>query len=254
MKIDFNKIYHGKCLEVMKHIPDNTIDMIYCDLPFGTTQNKWDVIIPFELLWEQYKRIIKPNGAIVLHAAEPFASLLRLSNLDWYKYDWVWNKKRPTGQLNAKIQPLRQHEVICVFYKNQCTFNPIFHENRLKREFVGKVDKNNKESDNYGSQYQYESNITNQSKSYPRSIIEQTAVIGNSKEKLPHATQKPVALAEYLICTYSNEGDVILDNCIGSGTAAIACINTNRKYIGIEKCLTNYSMAVDRVFHHQNLC
>lgn len=247
MILEPNNIYLGDCLELMPYLPDNSIDLIYADLPFGSTQNKWDIIIPFESLWAQYKRIIKPNGAVVLHAAEPFASMLRLSNLDWFKYDWIWDKRHPTGQLNAKKQPLRQHELVCVFYDKQCTYNPRFHVNRLKRSFVGKVEKENKQSDNYGQQYNYDSNITDESLSYPRSIISQTTVIGNSKEKLPHATQKPVALAEYFITTYSNEGDVVLDNCVGSGTTVEACINTNRQYIAMEKKLFNYDMATKRV-------
>lgn len=248
MKIEPNNIYQGDCMELMQYIPDNSIDLIYTDLPFGTTQNKWDVIIPFDLLWKQYKRIIKSNGAVVLHAVEPFASLLRCSNLDWFKYDWIWDKKRPTGHLNAKKQPLRQHELICVFYEKQCTYNPIFHENRLKRSFIGKVAKENKQSGNYGKQYNYDSNITDESHSYPRSIISQTTVIGNSKEKLNHATQKPVALAEYFIKTYSNEDEIVLDNCVGSGTTIEACINTNRQFIGIELMKENFDMAINRIY------
>lgn len=244
-ELKLNKIYLGDCIELMNNIPSKSINLIYSDLPFGSTQNRWDVVIPFESLWYHYKRIIKDNGAIVLHATEPFASLLRCSNLDWYKYDWVWDKKRPTGQLNAKIQPLRQHELVCVFYKKQCVFNPIFHENRLKRRFTGIVDK--KHSDNYGSQYSYESDIREESMSYPRSIIQQTAVIGNSREKLAHSTQKPLELSKYFIRTYSNPGDIVLDNCVGSGTTAEACIITERNFICIEKTPSIYQIAVKRV-------
>ena len=158
----------------------------------------------------------------------------------------VWNKKRPTGQLNAKKQPLRQHEMICVFYKKQCTYNPIFHKNRLKREFIGKVEKSRKASDDYGKQYDYESKISTDSLSYPRSIIEQTTVIGNSQEKVAHPTQKPIALLEYLINTYSNENDIILDNTMGSGSTGVACVNTNRKFIGIERDANYYKIACER--------
>ena len=240
-------IYNEDCLIGMQRITDKSIDCIICDLPYGTTQCKWDVVIPFDKLWQQYKRIIKDNGAIVLFGCEPFASYLRLSNIDWYKYDWVWNKKRPTGQLNAKKQPLRQHEMICVFYDKQCKYTPITHENRLKRNFIGNVNKSHKASDNYGRQYDYQSNISDDSKSYPRSIIEQTTVIGNSKEKVAHPTQKPIALIEYLIKTYSNEGDVILDNCMGSGTTAVACLNTNRKYVGYETNKEYYDISQRRI-------
>ena len=183
----------------------------------------------------------------MLFGCEPFASYLRLSNIDWYKYDWVWNKKRPTGQLNAKKQPLRQHEMICVFYDKQCKYNPVTHENRLKRNFIGNVNKSHKASDNYGRQYDYQSNISDDSKSYPRSIIEQTTVIGNSKEKVAHPTQKPVALLEYLIKTYTNEGEMVLDNTMGSGSTGIACMNTNRKFIGIEMDENYFNIACDRI-------
>lgn len=249
--IELNRIYNEDCLEGMKRIPDGSVDCIICDLPYGTTQCKWDNIIPFDRLWEQYKRITKTNGAIVLFAAEPFASYLRLSNLSWYKYDWVWNKKHPVGQLNAKKQPLRQHENICVFYKKQCKYHPVMHKNRLSRTFIGEVGKSQKASDNYGKQYDYISNITENSLSYPRSIIEQTSVIGNSTEKVAHPTQKPVSLIEYLVKTYSDEGDTILDNCMGSGTTAIACLNTNRNYIGFELDKDYYDLSTKRIKEYQ---
>ena len=166
----------------------------------------------------------------------------------------VWNKKRPTGQLNAKKQPLRQHEMICVFYKKQCTYNPIFHKNRLKREFIGKVEKSRKASDDYGKQYDYESKISTDSLSYPRSIIEQTTVIGNSQEKVAHPTQKPIALLEYLINTYSNENDIILDNTMGSGSTGVACVNTNRKFIGIERDANYYKIACERTRQAEMEC
>ena len=245
--MELDKIYMEDCLTGMDRIPDGSIDAVICDLPYGTTQCEWDKIIPFPEMWSQINRVIKPNAAIVLFGAEPFSSALRLSNIRAYKYDWIWNKKRPTGQLNAKKQPMRQHEYIHVFYYSQPTYNPVMHENRLPRQFVGTVQKSNKQSDNYGEQYDYHSNITNDSKSYPRSIIEQTEVVGNGKEKVGHPTQKPVALLEYLVSTYTNKGDIVLDFCMGSGTTAVACINKYRHFIGFEKKKEFYEMAVNRI-------
>lgn len=250
MEIISNNIYLGDCLELMSYLPDNSIDLIYADLPFGSTQNKWDIIIPFEPLWIQYKRIIKPNGAIVLHAAEPFASLLRCSNLDWFKYDWIWDKRLGTGFLNARKQPLRVHEKICVFYKNQCTYNPQMFHKKHKRKMKGMLIKPH--TTNYGEQKDYISNADD-NLCYPISIISIPQLRGNSKEKLPHSTQKPVSLAEYFIKTYSNEGDIVLDNCVGSGTTAEACIKTNRSFIAMEKKLSNYNMSVNRIKNHGKL-
>lgn len=242
---------HGDCLEVMKNIPDKSIDMVLCDLPYGTTCCKWDMVIPFEPLWEQYERICHSTSAIILFACEPFASYLRLSNLKNYRYDWIWDKCHPTGQLNAAKQPLRQYENLCVFYEKQCIYNPVFHKNRLKREFVGTVKKTQKQSEDYGRQYDYNSNITSESLAYPRNIIKQTAVIGNSKEKVSHPTQKPVPLLEYLIRTYTNEDELVLDNCMGSGSTGVACINTNRRFIGIEKDDGYFQIAKERIEESQ---
>lgn len=238
-----NKIYNGDCLELMPEIKDASIDMILCDLPYGTTQCKWDSIIPFDKLWEQYERIIKPNGAIVLFGAEPFSSHLRLSNLKLYKYDWIWDKIKGTGFLNAKRQPMRNHEIISVFYKGQCIYNPqktFGHKN--KKSFRAK----HLQTDVYGemaNDYQYES-----TERYPRSIQEFSSDTQNSSL---HPTQKPVALLEYLIKTYTNEGDLILDNCIGSGSTIIACLNTNRKFIGIEKEEKYFEIAQKRINEHK---
>lgn len=227
------QILQGDCLELMKDIPTGSIDMILCDLPYGTTQNKWDIILPFNILWEQYERIIKDNGAIVLNCAQPFTSMLILSNIKLFKYTWVWNKKIVTGFLNSKKRPLIQHEDICVFYKKQPIYNPQMHSNKLDRNFNGALQKN-PNSQNYGTQKQYISTVKNDI-SYPRSVIEQVGVVNNSKNKLPHPTQKPVTLFEYLIKTYTNEGDIVLDNCAGSGTTGEACENTGRNYILMEK-------------------
>lgn len=235
----FNKLYHMDCLEGMRLIPDNSIDMILCDLPYGTTQCKWDVVIPFDMLWQQYERVIKQNGAIILTGAEPFSSELRLSNRKLYKYDWIWDKVKGTGFLNAKKQPMRCHETISVFYKKQCTYNPQKTTgHKLKTSFRAK----HLQTEVYGgmkNDYTYSS-----SDRYPRSIQVFSTDTQNSSV---HPTQKPIALFEYMIKTYTNEGDMVLDNCMGSGTTAIACINTNRNFIGFEKDEKYYSMAQDRI-------
>lgn len=226
-------------MEIMPLIPDKSIDMILCDLPYGTTACSWDIVIPFAPLWEQYERIIKDNGAIVLFGAEPFSSYLRLSNLKLFKYDWIWDKIKGTGFLNAKKQPMRSHEIMSVFYKNQCLYNPQKtkgHKNKVSYR------SKNLQTDVYGDMnrnYLYES-----TERYPRSIQEFSTDTQNSSL---HPTQKPVGLCEYLIKTYTNKGAIVLDNCIGSGTTAIACIKTGRDYIGIEKNEIYYNIAVERI-------
>jgi len=232
------QLHFGDCLEEMKRLKDGSIDMILCDLPYGTTQSKWDIVISFDLLWEQYKRFIKPNGAIVLFGAEPFSSYLRLSNIKWYKYDWVWDKVKGTGFLNALRQPMRNHEFIHVFYKKQCLYTPqkttghvrkkTFRAKHLQTEVYGDM-KND---------YHYDSE-----ERYPRSIQVFSTDTQNSSL---HANQKPVALCEYLIKTYTNEGDTVLDNCIGSGTTAVACRNTGRNCIGIEREKEYIQITCDR--------
>lgn len=245
--MELNKTYNIDCLEGMQNIPDKSIDMILCDLPYGTTACKWDVIIPFAPLWKQYERIIKHNGAIVLTASQPFTSALVMSNPKLFKYELIWNKRNVTGFLNAKRQPLRQHENILIFYKAQTKYNPQMHTNKLRRNFEGATMR--PYSENYGSQRDYTSGVK-EGISYPRSIVEQTGVVGNSCEKLAHPTQKPVALFEYLIKTYTNEGETVLDNCAGSGTTAIACINTSRNYILMEKEEKYYNIILDRIKKH----
>lgn len=242
-----NDVWLGDCLELMQNIPAKSVDMILCDLPYGTTACKWDTVIPFEPLWTQYKRIIKDNGAIVLTASQPFTSQLVMSNLKLFKYSLVWNKKIVTGFLNSKRQPLRQHEDILVFYSKQPTYNPQMHQNKLKRNFEGAEIKPSTE--NYGKQKNYISTVKDDI-SYHRSIIEQTGVVNNSSQKVAHPTQKPIALFEYLIKTYTNEGETVLDNCAGSGTTAIACLNTNRNYICIEKEPKYYEIINKRIEAH----
>lgn len=238
-------LHHGDCLEVMKTIPDGSVDMILCDLPYGTTQCKWDVVIPFDQLWEQYERIIKENGAIVLFGSEPFSSHLRLSKMDLFRYDWIWNKKSITGHLDARKRPLKQHEILSVFYKNQPNYNPIMHTKKLPRDRRGFTEKKaNTEVYNDVGIYV---RTTDPNQSFPRSIIEINAVVGNAKEKVPHPTQKPIALLEYLIKTYTNEGEVVLDNTMGSGSTGVAAVNTNRRFIGIEKEAKYFEIAQKRI-------
>ena len=238
------QLINADCLDYMQEIEEKSIDMILCDLPYGTTQCKWDIVIPFEPLWEQYNRIIKDNGAIVLFASEPFASKLRLSNLKNYKYDWVWDKVKGTGFLNAKKQPMRNHEYICVFYKKQCLYNPqMTHGHTLKQSYRSRY----LQTAVYGemkNDYIYKSTDR-----YPRSIQVFSTDTQNSSL---HPTQKPVALLEYLIKTYTNEGETVLDNCMGSGSTGVACINTNRNFIGIEKDANYFNIAQKRISEVQS--
>ncbi len=224
------------CLEGMKYIDDKSIDMILCDLPYGTTACKWDTIIPLDVLWREYERIIKDNGAIVLTASQPFTTMLINSNIKLFKYCWVWEKEQGVNFLMAKKQPLKVHEDICVFYKKQCTYNPQMTMGKPyisgkgdSGEVTGKVKKI--QTKNTGTRY-------------PKSIIR------FNRERGLHPTQKPVALFEYLIKTYTNEGDLVLDNCMGSGTTAIACINTNRNYLGFELDKEYYEIAKNRINKH----
>ena len=218
-------IKQGDCLKLMREISDKSIDMILCDLPYGTTACKWDTVIPLEPLWEQYNRIIKDNGAIVLFGSEPFSSSLRMSNLKMFKYDWIWNKKKGGNPLLSKIQPIKIYEVVSVFGKGKVNYYPIMVD-RDKPKARGK---------NKGKTSETTNNAFTKNKVYtqyyPKAIIEFSNA--NQRNKL-HPTQKPVELFEYLIKTYTNEGETVLDNCMGSGTTAIACINTNRNYIGFE--------------------
>ena len=249
--LETNKIYNMDCLEGMKLIDDKSIDMILCDLPYGTTSCSWDTIIPFKPLWTQYERIIKDNGAIVLTASQPFTSALAMSNIKMFKYQWYWIKNRITGFANAKKQPLRNIEDVLVFYKKLPTYNP----QGLQR--INKVCKNGKsvggeslrkdieESAGKGKLRTEGSEYVQEFTGYPKQTLTDIP-----EEKKIHPTQKPVALFEYLVKTYTNEGELILDNCMGSGTTAIACINTNRNYIGFELDKTYYDIANERIKKH----
>ena len=234
------KLLHGDCLELMKNIEDKSVDMILCDLPYGTTKCKWDSIIPFEPLWEQYNRIIKDNGAILLFAQTPFDKVLGSSNLKMLKYEWIWEKEQGTGGLNANKMPLKKHENILVFYKRLPTYNPQFTNGTpyTKTRNCNKSGIYGKTEDGYVSK--------NEGKRYPVSILEYKR---ETKNRL-HPTQKPVKLLEYLIKTYTNENETILDNCMGSGNTGIACINTNRRFIGIEKDDNYFNVASERINKH----
>jgi DNA modification methylase len=241
--MELNKVYNEDCLIGMSRIADKSVDMILCDLPYGTTQNRWDSVIPFQDLWRSYERVIKDNGAIVLTAQTPFDKVLGASKLDWLKYEWIWEKDRPTGFLNANKMPMKAHENVLVFYKCLPTYNP---QKTYGHKPMNKSGKALKKTSNYGNFEKVETG--GNTERHPRSIIEFNVV--NSQHGIVHPTQKPVALFEYLIKTYTNEGETVLDNCMGSGTTAIACINTNRNYIGFEKEEKYYQIIQDRIKKH----
>ena len=222
-----NKLYQGDCLECMKEIPDESIDMILCDLPYGTTQNKWDSIIPLEQLWSEYNRIIKPNGAIVLTSQGVFTAQLILSQSKLFKYKWVWEKSKPTNFLNAKKQPLRKHEDVCVFYKKPPVYNPQMTQGEPYNKGVRK----NQLSGSYGDFQPVE--VSSAVERYPTDII--YVKTAESEGEVIHPTQKPVALGRYLIKTYTNPGDIVLDNTFGSGSFLVAALLEGRNFIGIEK-------------------
>jgi len=242
------EILLGDCLELMKDIPNGSIDMILCDLPYGTTACKWDTIIPFDALWKEYQRLIKPNGAIVLFGAEPFSSVLRFSS-SLYKYDWTWIKNIPSGFMLCKKQPMRVIENICVFYKLQPTYNPQLRdkpERDIKK--LGnnvKVKQFNSEHYTVKEQGKHEYRTIPFDKSYPINALYYNNTHNNGFTI--HPTQKPIELFEYLIRTYTNEGELILDNCAGSGTTAIACLNTKRQFIVMEKEQKYYDIILKRV-------
>ena len=233
----------------MNGINDKSVDMILCDLPYGTTACKWDVIIPFIPLWQQYERIIKDNGAIVLTASQPFTSLLITSNLGLFKYELIWKKNVPTGFFNAKYQQMKIHENILIFYKTKPTYNPQMVK-RTEEEYKKSVRINNSECNNpeiynSGRKKLIRKTAEEQWYKYPTTICEISK--DRKLDTKNHPTQKPIKLFEYLIKTYTNENDIVLDNCIGSGTTAIACLNTNRQYIGIEKEEKYFNIANERI-------
>lgn len=234
------KLLQGDCLELMREIPDKSIDMILCDLPYGTTNNKWDIIIPFAPLWEQYKRIIKEHGAIVLFSQQPFTTDLIYSNKKMFRYEWIWRKSRATGFLNANRMPLKSHENILVFYEKLPVYNPQKTIGKKCYKFFSK-----KTSSNY-SKYKSIETLNTDGSRYPVDVIKFPSCNTN-KEKQTHPTKKPVNLLEYLIKTYTNENDIVLDNCMGSGSTGVACANTGRGFIGIELNKTYFEIAKSRI-------
>jgi len=227
MSLDINTVHQGDCLELMKDIPDGSVDMILADLPYGTTACKWDTIIPFEPLWGQYKRIIKPNGAIVLTASQPFTSALVMSNPKMFKYEWIWDKCNPTNFASANKQPMKYHENVLVFSEKQTIYNPIKWEGK-KNHRQGNSKENFAET--RGNIKRVKDDLSGMK--FPKSIIQFGK---HSSQCGQHPTQKPVALFEYLIKTYTNEGDLVLDNVAGSGTTGVACQNLNRNFILMEQ-------------------
>ena len=237
------KLYQGDCLEVMKDIPDKSVDMVLCDLPYGTTECKWDKFIDNKSMWEHYNRILKESGNIILFASQPFTTKLIESNPKMFRYEIIWIKTRPTGFANANYRPMKKHENILIFTKaststagnNHATYNPqglIECERKVKRTSRGY------QGERQNSKDEYVSKFTN----YPTSIVEFP-----SEGKTVHPTQKPVDLLKYLIKTYSNEGEIVLDNCMGSGSTGVACLNANRKFIGIELDETYFNIAKERI-------
>lgn len=246
--LEIDKIYNEDCLIGMQKIDDNSIDCIICDLPYGTTKCAWDIIIPFDKLWEQYNRIIKDNGAIILFGQEPFSSLLRISNLKNYRYDIYWQKERLTNIMQVKRRVGKDVETISIFYKNQCKYNPQMIKydgpkrgNKVKNGKLGKLvdDNNDKKVFEYNDTgFRYPTQVWK----FKRDVL--TSNI--------HPTQKPIALYEELIKTYSNPGDLLLDNCSGSGTIAIAALNTGRHFIGFETDENYYIESLKRIDNHGN--
>jgi len=236
-----NYLIQGECLEEMAKLPDGFIDAVICDSPYGTTACKWDAVIPFEPMWEQLKRIVKPNGAIVLTAAQPFTSALVMSNPKMFKYDWIWEKPNGTGHLNAKKQPMRNKEDVLVFYKKQCSYFPRMTEGDPYRWDSVRSG---------GSQYGKVGNegIENKGLRFPKQCLK------FPQERGLHPTQKPVALMEYLIKTYTNEGEVVLDFAMGSGTTGVACAHTEREFIGIEQDPEYFAIAEDRLSSYRDRC
>ena len=262
------ELYQGDCLEKMNNISDHSVDLILCDLPYGTTDRKgikdkgdnrllsWDTVIPLDKLWEQYRRVLKDRGTIVLTADQPFTSQLILSNLDWFKYEWIWKKKKTTGFLLANYRPMKQTEDIVVFspagaaaasrHGGNMTYNPQgLIEKKVKKKNSAKRLGNflhNPEHMGKGNKLLHETEYEQKYTNYPSEIIE----FGLDKDSI-HPTQKPVALMDYLIKTYSNENEVVLDNCMGSGTTGVSAVKCNRKFIGIEKDKHYFDLASDRI-------
>lgn len=227
MKLHINRLYEGDCIDIMKKLPSESVDMILCDLPYGTTQNKWDSLIPLDELWAEYNRIIKPNGAIVLTSQGIFTAKLILSQEKLFKYKWIWEKSKSTNFLNSKKQPLRKHEDICVFYKKQPVYNPQMKQGAPYNKGMRKKQL----SGSYGDFQPVE--VSSDGERYPTDII--YVKTAETEGEVLHPTQKPVELGRYLIKTYTNEGDIVLDNTFGSGSFLVAALLEGRNFVGIEK-------------------
>lgn len=246
LKIGNGVLYNGDCLEVMKEVPDKSVDLILCDLPYGTTSCSWDSVIPFESLWDEYKRMIKPNCAILLFGTEPFSSHLRLSNLSWFKYDWIWEKSKCGSAFTSKYRPQSKHEIVSVFGKGRVNYFPQMQEGepykRTRKANNGDKPNNHKlgvvsDSETVNTGFRYPSTVQFFQQKWRR-------------QDQVHPTQKPVELMEYLIKTYSEDGATVLDNCSGSGTVGVACENTSRKYILIEKDENYFNVGCRRILEH----
>ena len=238
---DYYDLYNGDCLQIMDRLIEDgvTVDSIITDIPYGTTACKWDTVIPFDEMWKRIDKLIKPNGAICLFGSEPFSSYLRMSNIKNYKYDWVWDKVTATGMTSAKAKPMKEHEIISVFCKSKCLYYPIM-------EIMNKPERYKCYTKSESEPLKYNDNkIRIRDKKYPKSIIKISNA--NHKGKL-HPTQKPVALMEYLIKTYTLEGETVLDFTMGSGSTGVACLNTNRKFIGIELDSNYFDIATKRIW------
>ena len=237
------QLYQGDCLEVMKNIPDKSVDLVLTDPPYGTTACKWDSVIPLEPMWKELKRITKPNSAIVLFGTEPFSSQLRLSNLDWFKYDWIWEKSKCGSAFTSKYRPQSKHEIISVFGKGRVNYYPQMEEGEPYKR-TRKVNNGDKPN-NHKLGVTSESETVNTGYRYPSTV--QFFQQRWRRQDQVHPTQKPVALMEYLIKTYSNEGDSVLDFCAGSGTTGVAAKNLNRNFIGIEMDEGYFKIAQERI-------
>lgn len=254
---EFGTLYNADCFDIMPNIPDKSIDAIIADLPYGTTACKWDTVLPFDKLWKEYERVIKDNGAIVLFGKQPFSSKLILSNIGWFRENLIWIKHKPTNFANGKYTHLNYTEDIIIFGKQKTTYNPQWQPRKSER--VKQAQNGN--SKNWRSKPKKENevafstdyaprewNVYNAYAKLPMNYIELPSVVSNSNEKCDHPTQKPVALLEYLIKTYTNENDTVLDNTMGSGTTCLAAKRLNRKFIGIEKEKKYYDIAVKRIY------
>ena len=235
------ELYHGDCLEIMKTLPKESVDCVIADLPYGITSAKWDSEIPLDLLWNQYNRVAKKDAPFVLFASQPFTSKLISSKINWFKYCWYWEKEKGTGFLNAKIQPLRCVEEICIFYRKSGKYNP--QMKKLDKPYTHKLPTKSSETVNKVSSYDEKIRYKTYTHSYPKNVLKFPR---DNSNKGIHSTQKPIQLLEYLIQTYSDEGDVILDNTMGSGSTGIACQNLKREFVGIELDKNIFDLAIQR--------